>query len=786
MPKLEKKLISVQKGLSVAEVEYRYQQNLVNYDTSVATKTVKEIVIDNILTLFNIINLILASSIILVGSFKNLAFMGIIIANTLISIFQQLRSKNTLDKLRVVAESKILTRREGVDHYLDLNEIVKDDIILLRAGNQVVVDSFLRSGNVEVDESFVTGESETVYKEVGDQLLSGSFIVSGEAICQVEHIGNENYTAKISSSTKYIKAVSSEIMRSLNKIVQYISIFILPIAILLFYRQLYIDNNTVANAVVNTTAALIGMIPEGLVLLTSTVLAVSVYTLSKKKVLVQDLYCIETLARVDVLCLDKTGTITEGQMEVVGEENFSKKDLGGIISFICSETKDQNPTAIALRKKYTESISEKAKKVLPFTSKNKYSGVILENDITYLVGAPEFILDAELQEKYRKKITDYSQKYRLLVLVEKEKDKSEVLGFVFLQDKIRENARKTLEYFKRQGVSLKIISGDHPLTVKNIAERAGLSHLKEIDATCLKDEENIIEAVEKYNIFGRVTPEQKKDLVIALQNLGHIVAMTGDGVNDVLALKEADCSIAMASGSDATKNVSQLVLLDSDFSSMPYIVKEGRRTINNIERSASLFLVKTVYASILAVLFIFIDQPYPFIPIQLTLASISTIGIPSFILSFEPNNEIVKGAFLTNVLKRAVPPAFIIVFNIIVITILNLLFHMTYEQASTLSVFMTGMVMFMLLCKICKPLNKLRTSLIVSMFTIFILGFVGMRNVFSFSKFNTPMAFIVLTLTLLSYYFYHFFEVKFQVFLRKIDKNKEKRKKNLLKKQENT
>ena len=492
------------------------------------------------------------------------------------------------------------------------------------------------------------------------------------------------------------------------------------------------------------------------------------------------------MARVDVLCLDKTGTITEGQMEVVGEENFSKKDLGGIISFICSETKDQNPTAIALRKKYTESISEKAKKVLPFTSKNKYSGVILENDITYLVGAPEFILDAELQEKYRKKITDYSQKYRLLVLVEKEKDKSEVLGFVFLQDKIRENARKTLEYFKRQGVSLKIISGDHPLTVKNIAERAGLSHLKEIDATCLKDEENIIEAVEKYNIFGRVTPEQKKDLVIALQNLGHIVAMTGDGVNDVLALKEADCSIAMASGSDATKNVSQLVLLDSDFSSMPYIVKEGRRTINNIERSASLFLVKTVYASILAVLFIFIDQPYPFIPIQLTLASISTIGIPSFILSFEPNNEIVKGAFLTNVLKRAVPPAFIIVFNIIVITILNLLFHMTYEQASTLSVFMTGMVMFMLLCKICKPLNKLRTSLIVSMFTIFILGFVGMRNVFSFSKFNTPMAFIVLTLTLLSYYFYHFFEVKFQVFLRKIDKNKEKRKKNLLKKQENT
>lgn len=778
--------IDIKRGLTIDEVEQRYSKNLVNYDTSVETKTVKEIVLENVFTLFNIINLVLACSIIIVGSFKNLAFMGIIIANTLISSFQQIRSKRTLDKLKIVAESKILTRREGIDNYLNINEIVKDDIIILKTGNQVVVDSILRSGNVEVDESFVTGEADTIYKKSGDKLLSGSFIVSGEAICQVEHVGCENYTAKISSDTKYIKAVSSEIMRSLNKIVKYISMLILPVAILLFYRQLYIDGNCIENAIVNTTAALIGMIPEGLVLLTSTVLAVSVYTLSKRKVLVQDLYCIETLARVDTLCLDKTGTITMGEMEVVGEDNLSKEDLGKIVSLICCETKDENPTAIALMNKYKEKADKIVKKSIPFSSKNKYSGIELVNGTTYLMGAVEFVLNDSERKKFQTKVDDYSRKYRVLVVISITSFKRKVLGFILLQDKIRENAAKTLSYFKQQGVKLKIISGDNPLTVKNIAERAGMKNLKEVDASLLKDEQDIIDAVKKYNIFGRVSPEQKKDLVIALQNLGHTVAMTGDGVNDVLALKEADCSIAMASGSDATKNVSQLVLLDSDFSSMPYIVKEGRRTINNIERSASLFLVKTIYAAILAILFIFIEEPYPFIPIQLTLASISTIGIPSFLLSFEPNNERVKGSFLPNVLKHSLPSALTIVLNIIIITICKILFKMPYEMSSTLAVFMTGFVTFMLLYRICKPFNKFRISLIVSMFTIFILGFFLLKDVFSFVNFNLPMILIVLVCIGISYYFYKFLDDELKLILEKISRNREERRKKILKKQENT
>lgn len=785
MPKLQNFITDIQTGLSIEEVEKRYQQNLVNDDTTASTKTIKEIVLENSLTLFNIINIILALSIILVGSFKNLAFMGIIIANTLISIFQQLRSKKTLDKLKIVAEAKVLTRRNKIEHEININEIVKDDIIVLKAGNQVVVDSLVRNGNVEVDESFVTGESETVYKKVGDTLLSGSFIVSGTATCQVIHVGKENYTAKIASDTKYIKPVSSEIMRSLNKIVKYISIFIVPIAILLFYRQLYLEGNSITNAVINTTAALIGMIPEGLVLLTSTVLAVSVYTLSKRRVLVQDLYCIETLARVDVLCLDKTGTITEGEMEVVKEENLSEKELGKIVALICEETKDQNPTAIALTKKYTTRSTEKVKKAIPFSSKTKYSGVLLENDTKYLIGAPEFLLK-EQKNKYQSKIEEYSKKYRLLVVLEEKKEEKEVLGFILLQDKIRENAKKTLEYFKEQGVTLKIISGDNPQTVKTIAKRAGLTDAREIDASTLKTEKEIIEAVEKYNIFGRVTPEQKKDLVIALQNHGHTVAMTGDGVNDVLALKEADCSVAMASGSDATKNVSQLVLLNSDFSAMPDIVKEGRRTINNIERSSSLFLVKTVYASILALLFIFIEKPYPFVPIQLTLASISTIGIPSFLLSFEPNSERVKGSFLPNVLKRAIPPAITIVFNILLITGIGTIFQLSYLETSTICVFMTGFITFMLLYRICKPFNKFRLTLMICMLTIFILGFVMMQSLFSFSKITLSMMITILICIFLSFYLYQILETKLSIFLETIRKRKEERRKNLLKRQENS
>lgn len=759
MKNIERYTPDIKCGLTNYEVDKRIKDNLVNIYTEVGTKTVSEIVKENVLTLFNIINVVLAIAVICVGSFKNLTFIIIITINTLISIIQELRSKRTLDKLKVVAASKVHVIRDSIEKEIGINEIVLDDIIRVEIGNQIVVDSIIKDGEVEVDESFITGEADTVFKRKGDMLLSGSFIVSGKAICQVEHIGYDNYTAKISSDTKYIKAVSSEIMRSLNKIISTISFLIVPVGILLFSRQMYIEGNTVSQAVVSTVAALIGMIPEGLVLLTSTVLAVSVIRLSQRKVLVQDLYCIETLARVDTLCLDKTGTITEGKMEVMAEVFVEDINISEIIGNINYNLGDNNPTAIALLDKYGKSDTFEIVDKMPFSSAKKYSGIALK-DKAYVVGAAEFILKKD--DKFLKKVEEYTNEYRVILLAEalnKQLDNVRPLALLLLQDKIRSDANETLQYFREQGVTLKIISGDNPHTVYGIACRAGFKeNAKIVDATTLVTDQDILDAAWEYDIFGRVTPEQKKKLVLALQHLGHTVAMTGDGVNDVLALKKADCSIAMASGSDSTKNVSQLVLLDSNFSSMPYVVAEGRRTINNIEKSSSLFLVKTIYATLLAIIFIFIDMPYPFIPIQLSLASTVTVGIPSFILALQDNYDLVQKHFLKRVLKRAVPPAFTIIINILVVFIASKLFNFTYEQTSTLSAMITGYVAFMLLFKTCLPFNKLRIALFSTMVLLYITGFFGFRSLFSFSVLNFRMIVIILLCIGFAHFMYYSFE----------------------------
>lgn len=759
MKNIERYTPDIKCGLTNYEVDKRIKDNLVNIYTEVGTKTVSEIVKENVLTLFNIINVVLAIAVICVGSFKNLTFIIIITINTLISIIQELRSKRTLDKLKVVAASKVHVIRNSIEKEIGINEIVLDDIIKVEIGNQIVVDSIIKDGEVEVDESFITGEADTVFKRKGDMLLSGSFIVSGKAICQVEHIGYDNYTAKISSDTKYIKAVSSEIMRSLNKIISTISFLIVPVGILLFSRQMYIEGNTVSQAVVSTVAALIGMIPEGLVLLTSTVLAVSVIRLSQRKVLVQDLYCIETLARVDTLCLDKTGTITEGKMEVMAEVFVEDINISEIIGNINYNLGDNNPTAVALLDKYGKSDTFEIVDKMPFSSAKKYSGIALK-DKAYVVGAAEFILKKD--DKFLKKVEEYTNEYRVILLAEalnKQLDNVRPLALLLLQDKIRSDANETLQYFREQGVTLKIISGDNPHTVYGIACRAGFKeNAKIVDATTLVTDQDILDAAWEYDIFGRVTPEQKKKLVLALQHLGHTVAMTGDGVNDVLALKKADCSIAMASGSDSTKNVSQLVLLDSNFSSMPYVVAEGRRTINNIEKSSSLFLVKTIYATLLAIIFIFIDMPYPFIPIQLSLASTVTVGIPSFILALQDNYDLVQKHFLKRVLKRAVPPAFTIIINILVVFIASKLFNFTYEQTSTLSAMITGYVAFMLLFKTCLPFNKLRIALFSTMVLLYITGFFGFRSLFSFSVLNFRMIVIILLCIGFAHFMYYSFE----------------------------
>lgn len=753
-------------GLSKEQVNERIKDNLVNFNTNVKTKSAKEIILENTVTLFNIINVILAVAIILVGSYKNLGFLLIIVLNTVISTFQELHSKSVIDKLSVVSASKVKVLRDKEEYDVNLDEVVLDDIIILELGNQVITDAIIVDGVVEVDESFITGESDTLIKKEGDMLLSGSFIVSGNAKAKVEHIGYDNYTARISSDTKYIKPISSEIMRSLNKIVKTISVIIVPLGILLFARQLYLSGNTLQNAVVNTVAAIIGMIPEGLVLLTSTVFAVSVIRLSKEKVLVQDLYCIESLARVDVICLDKTGTITEGKMEVVDViplDGETKASLGDILGSMMAATKDKNATAIAIRDAYYRKPKWKVEEVIPFSSEKKYSGVKFATD-TYLIGAVEFVLK-DHGKSYQKMLDDYIKKYRVLVLVKvnnygKKNEERKALGFILLQDKVRKEAKKTLEYFKEQGVAIKIISGDNPITVSAIAKRAGLTEkLRVIDLSTLNSEEEIQKAALEYDVFGRVKPEEKHLLIRALKEAGHNVAMTGDGVNDCLALKEADCSVAMASGSDAARSVSQLVLLDSNFASMPSVVAEGRRSINNLERSASLFLVKTIYAGILAFLFLFIEMSYPFIPIQLTLASVVTIGIPSFVLALEPNKERVKGKFLVNVLKKSAPPAFTIILNILLICLAGQMFSLSYAKISTLCLTLTGYTSFILLFKICRPFNRIRLILFSTMFYLFIYAIFNLTTLFSITHFNVFMIFLAFILMYLSHRLYTFFEM---------------------------
>ncbi len=663
MDKIIDKNKKIDIGLTKEEVEERIKENKVNYDTSLPTKSIKTIVRENIFTLFNLINILLGVAVFCVGSYKNLLFLIVIFCNTAISIIQEINSKKAVDKLSILAQAKVNCIRDGEKQEIGINSIVLDDLLMLETGNQIVADSIILEGEVEVNESFITGESDVIYKRKGDTLLSGSFVVSGKCKAEVIHIGDENYTSKISSGAKYVKKVNSEIMKSLNGIIKIVSIAIVPIGILLFFNQLGLTENSFKNAVVNTVAAIIGMIPEGLVLLTSTVLAVSVIRLSKRKVLVQELYCIETLARVDTLCLDKTGTITEGTMEVndIIEITKSKEELEEILSEISSASDDNNSTIEAIRAKYKNKQKWKVINKIPFSSQKKWSGVCFKDKGSYIIGAPEFVL-REKYDEYKERIEKYSNDYRVIIVansegdfIEKElPDKLEVLGFVLISDVIRKEASKTLKYFKEQGVNIKIISGDNPITVSKIAKRAGVENSeKYINMQEIKTKEQLEKAAKEYTIFGRVTPVQKKELVQALKKEGHTVAMTGDGVNDVLALKEADCSIAMASGSDATRNVAELVLLDSNFASMPEIVLEGRRTINNIERSATLFLVKTIYASILAIIFLFVNMPYPFMPIQLTLISTVTIGIPSFVLALEPNKERIKGKFLRNVISRA-------------------------------------------------------------------------------------------------------------------------------------
>lgn len=732
-------------GLTSKEVNYQIEHNNINIDTTIPTKSVSTIILSNIFTLFNILNLCLGFIVFLTGSYKNLLFLGTVLTNTIISIVQELRAKKEVDTLSLMCTPKVNVIRDSKEIEIGVNDIVLDDIIKYKIGNQIVVDSIVLDGTIEVNESFITGESNSITKRKGDTLLSGSFVVSGNCYARVEHIKEDNYSSKISKEAKYVKKVNSVLLDSLNTIIKILSWVIIPLGLLLFMNQYYSLNNPLSTAVINTVAALIAMIPEGLVLLTSTVLAVSVIRLSKKKVLVKQLYCIETLARVDTICFDKTGTLTKGDMEVKKVITLNDKyDIKEIMNNICGNLEDDNATMKALKAYFKPKNFEKADEIIPFSSDKKYSGIKLNKD-KFIVGAPEFVTDKKIDlDKY--------DNYRVLMLVNK-RHKDTIIGLILLEDKIREEASKTIKYFIREGVDIKIISGDNPKTIRNIVKRLGLNFNNYVDASTLSDEE-LKDSVDKTTIFGRVTPFQKKIIIRELKKLGKTVSMVGDGVNDVLALKESDCSIALACGSEAAYNVSDLVLLNSDFTSIPSIVEEGRRTINNIEKSASLFIVKTGYAIMLALIFMLIPYNYPFIPVQLTLTNALTIGIPSFILALEPNKKKVTGNFLTNVFRKAIPTSFIIVLSIMIITFLPL----DFIEKSTLSLISVGLIGFIHIYRVCYPPKRYHLVMISMLLTIFIMGVLLFKKLFSLSVINFHMIITIIIIIGLAITIFNIFD----------------------------
>lgn len=748
-------------GLTAEQVREQCRRGLTNADDGIQTKTEKQIILENTFTFFNILNFVLAVFVLLVGSFKNLLFLGVIFSNIIIGSFQGIRAKRTIDKLSLISAPKATVLRDGARRVIQVHELVLDDLMHLGAGQQICADAIVQSGEVEVNESLITGESDPVTKLPGDALLSGSFVISGSCLAQVEHVGRDNYASRIANDAKYIKKPHSEIMHSLDFIVKTIGFALIPIGVLLFSKQFFLLHDTAQNAVVSSVAAMIGMIPEGLVLLTSVVFAVSVLRLSRYKTLVQELYCTESLARVDVLCLDKTGTITEGTMQVDELSplaGFTEQDMLLPLTALMAALSDDNPTANAVRDKFGAKSDWAVGDIVPFSSARKWSGAVFPGHGTYVMGAGEFILHDGF-DALRSRTESYAARgERVLLLARADGVFGEnkalpagitPVGLIIISDKIRAEAPQTLRFFAEQGVTLKVISGDNAVTVSNIAGKAGLLGAENYcDASTLKTEEDCAAAIEQYSVFGRVTPQQKLQFVRALKAHGHTVAMTGDGVNDVLALKEADCSIAMASGSDAARTVSNLVLLDSNFASMPQVVREGRRAINNLQRSASLFLQKTIYSIILGVLFIFLAASYPFQPIHLTFVSSITIGIPSFILALEPNTDLVRGSFLTNVLKKSFPSAFTMVLGVLFLCLFQAPLGLSGEQVSTLSVFVAFAVGFMLMFKLCVPFNPLRTALFSLMLAACVIGYIFFMDFVSMVPLSFSMVLVLIPLLL--------------------------------------
>ena len=710
-------------GLNSDQVNEYFENGWSNEPVEPPSKTVPEIIKSNLFTYFNLVFAVLAALLILAGSFRNLTFLPVILANLFIGIIQEIRAKNTLDKLSVLNAPKALVVREGRQFSIPAEELVLDDIVIFKAGNQICADAIVVDGEVSVNESLLTGESDEISKKPGDELMSGSFIVSGECYARLDKVGEDSYISKLTLEAKAMNSEEqSEMIRVLDKLVGVVGILIIPIGLLLFGQQFFFSGASFSKSITSMVAAVIGMIPEGLYLLASVALVVSVMRLASKKVLVHDMKCIETLARVNVLCVDKTGTITENTMEVNGEipmdgyDSQSMAPLKQIISDFASAMSSDNITMKAMKDYFNKPSGRKAVSVSPFSSQFKYSGAAFE-DGSYVLGAPEFVL-REDYDNYREQIEQYSSEgYRVLVfgiydgVIDGKALTGKVtpLGLVFLSNPIRKEAPETFKYFENQGVEIKVISGDNPVTVSQVALQAGIANADNyIDASTLTTDEAIEDAVLRYTVFGRVTPDQKRKFVRALKKAGRTVAMTGDGVNDVLALKDADCSVAMASGSDAAAQASQLVLLDSKFACMPSVVMEGRRVVNNIERSASLFLVKNIFSFLLSLFSVCFMINYPLEPSQISLISMFTIGVPAFFLALQPNKNIIQGHFLSNVLIKALPAGITDFLVVGALVVFGQVFEVGETDISTACTMLLAIVGFVILYNISKPMNALR------------------------------------------------------------------------------
>ncbi len=705
-------------GLSAEQVKERFACHADNYKVESSTMSVSDIVKSNVFTYFNLVFAIIAVLLSIVGAWRDMLFLPIIVANTCIGIIQEIHSKKVLDKLSILNAPQSVVIRDGKKAKISADKLVLDDVVEFTAGSQIPADAKVIDGELQVNESLITGESDEITKRAGDQLLSGSFVVSGKAYARLEKVGKDSYISKLTlQATKSKKGEQSEMIRSLNYLIMVMGIIIIPIGIALFVQSFIYNEGTLHDSITGMVAAIIGMIPEGLYLLSSVAMAVSSVRLAQKKVLIHDMKCIETLARVNVLCVDKTGTITEPGMHVYEVELLDGVDEDAttkILADVVHAQNRDNATMEALQAHFTENGGMHAKEVFSFSSETKFSGAIMEDGKSYVIGAPEFVLRSQFEE-YQEQIAEYSSKgYRVLVFGEYEgtltkKPLTEPvvpMGFVMLANPIRKGAKETFTYFAENEVEIKVISGDNPLTVSVIAKEAGIANAERyVDASVLKTKSDYYNAVEEYTVFGRVTPNQKRMLVQALKAHKKTVAMTGDGVNDVLALKDADCSVAMASGSDAASNVSQLVLLDSDFSRMPSVVAEGRRVVNNIERTAALYIVKNIFSMLLAVFSVILLLDYPLEPTQVSLISMFTIGIPSFILALEPNKNPIRGHFLTNVLVKALPAGltdFIVVSGLVIFC---REFSVDLDCLSTSCTILVAIVGFMILYRIAKPMN---------------------------------------------------------------------------------